>query len=219
MQIENRTSGDGIANRSNFPAVPRLESGADVKVVYAAVLFADIKGFTRFCQSVDLHTAFLTLSAFHQRMARVLSKYPETIATNVGDEVMAAWCGEPSSVTLKALRCGFAMLESTRIWNGEARSPEQALNIGIGIHAGPVALGRISRTCDNRMSVFGDTVNIASRLQEMTRAYSTDMIVSDELVKMASVHAPSEVYSGRFQPAVTTRIRNRAGLLPIRIAA
>ena len=111
------------------------------------------------------------------------------------------------------------MLESTRIWNGEARSPEQALNIGIGIHAGPVALGRISRTCDNRMSVFGDTVNIASRLQEMTRAYSTDMIVSDELVKMASVHAPSEVYSGRFQPAVTTRIRNRAGLLPIRIAA
>lgn len=218
MQIENRMNHNGIGNLRNYPATTQLDNSLEVKVVFAAVLFADIKGFTRFCQSVDLHTAFHTLSTFHQRMARIVSRYPGAITTNVGDEVMAAWCGEPSSVTLKALRCGFAMLESMRLWNNADSSSRQDLNIGIGVHAGPVALGCIPGACETRMSVFGDTVNIASRLEQMTRAYSTDLIASDELVKTVSAYAPSVVGPGRFQPSITAKIRERVGLLPIRIA-
>jgi class 3 adenylate cyclase len=217
MQIENRMNQNGVRDTRNYPAVFQLDNNSEVKVVFAAVLFADIKGFTRFCQSVDLHTAFHTLSAFHQRMGRIISRHPGTITANVGDEVMAAWCGEPSSVALKALRCGFAMLESMRLWNGE-NSSRQSLDIGIGIHAGPVALGCIPATRDSRMSVFGDTVNIASRLEQMTRVYSTDLIASDELVKTVAAYAPSEVGPRRFQPSITAKIRERVGLLPIRIA-
>ena len=104
MQIDSSMNQNGFAERGNYRAVFQLDYHGDVKEVFAAVLFADIKGFTRFCQSVDLHTAFHTLSAFHQRMARIISRHPGSITANVGDEVMAAWCGEPSSVALKALQ-------------------------------------------------------------------------------------------------------------------
>jgi len=214
MQTENSMSEPGYP--VNYPAVSRLDHNPDVKLVYAAVLFADIKGFTRFCQSVDLSTAFHTLSVFHQRMARVISSYAQTVTTSAGDEVMAAWCGEPSLVTTKALRCGFTMLEAMSAWNSEDVSSRQALNIGIGVHAGPVILGRIPG--ESRMSVFGDTVNIASRLEQMTRAYSTDLIASDELVSTAYSYTRSEVGPSRFCPSVTIKVRDRAGSLPIRIA-
>lgn len=217
MQIDSSMNHNGFADRGNYRAVFQLDYHGDVKEVFAAVLFADIKGFTRFCQSVDLHTAFHTLSAFHQRMARIISRHPGSITANVGDEVMAAWCGEPSSVALKALRCGFAMLESMKLWNSD-NSARHSLDIGIGIHAGPVALGRIAATRDSPMSVFGDTVNVASRLEQMTRAYSTDLIVSDELAKTVAAYAPTEVGPERFQPSIRANIRERVGLLAIRIA-
>ncbi|CAN7324480.1 adenylate/guanylate cyclase domain-containing protein [Phyllobacterium sp. LjRoot231] len=214
MQTENSMSEHKYP--LSYPTISQLDDSPDVKVVYAAVLFADIKGFTRFCQSVDLSTAFHTLSVFHQRMARVISSYAQTVTTKAGDEVMAAWCGEPSIVTTKALRCGFAMLETMRAWNNEDFSSRQALNIGIGVHAGPVVLGRIPG--ESRMSVFGDTVNTASRLEQMTRTYSTDLIASDELVSTAYSRTPFEVGPSRFCPSVTIKVRDRAGSLPIRIA-
>ena len=89
------------------------------------------------------------------------------------------------------------MLESMKLWNSD-NSARHSLDIGIGIHAGPVALGRIAATRDSPMSVFGDTVNVASRLEQMTRAYSTDLIVSDELAKTVAAYAPSEVGPERF---------------------
>lgn len=218
MQIENQINHNGFASFHNYPAASQMDSDVGVETAFAAVLFADIKGFTRFCQNVDLHTAFDTLSRFHQRMADVISLYPRAITAHAGDEVMVAWCGKPSIVTTKALQCGFAMLESVRDWNDEDFSLGHVLNIGIGIHSGPVALGRLPGTPHGQDSVFGDTVNIANRLERMTRVYSANLIASDEVIQAMSVLTPPAVNPYRFRPAIPARIRDRSGLLPIRIA-
>jgi class 3 adenylate cyclase len=212
LRVENH------ASRNNYPVPFEMDDNRDAKLVFASVLFADIKGFTRFWQAVDLPLAFHTLSAFHRRMAQVVSGFSATVITNTGDEVMAAWCGTPSVVSSKALRCGFAMLESLEAWNREDRSVRPDLNIGVGLHAGPVVLGHIPGLSESRMSVFGDTVNTASRLEQMTRAYSTDLIASEELVRMASAIAPAKSGTNRLHPAITAKVRDRAGLLSIRIS-
>ncbi|WP_417020983.1 adenylate/guanylate cyclase domain-containing protein [Candidatus Phyllobacterium onerii] len=212
LRVENH------AGRSHCPTPFEMDS-RDAKLVFASALFADIKGFTRFCQAVDLPSAFHALSTFHRRMAQVVSGFSATVITNTGDEVMAAWCGTPSAVASKALRCGFAMLESVEAWNREDSSRRPGLNIGVGLHAGPVVLGQIPGLSESRMSVFGDTVNTASRLEQMTRAYSTDLIASDELVRMASAITTAERGSNRLHSAITAKVRDRAGLLSIRISA
>ena len=111
------------------------------------------------------------------------------------------------------------MLESVEAWNREDRSHRPSLNIGVGLHAGPVVLGEIPGLSERRMSVFGDTVNTASRLEQMTRAYSTDLIASDELVRLASAITPVESDANRLHSAITAKVRDRAGLLSIRISA
>jgi class 3 adenylate cyclase len=209
---------ENLASHSNYPIAFEMGANRDAKLVFASVVFADIKGFTRFCQAVDLPSAFHTLSAFHRRMTQVVSEFSATVITNSGDEVMAAWCGTPSFVSSKALRCGFAMLESVEAWNREDSSLRPDLNIGVGIHAGPVVLGQIPGLSESRMSVFGDTVNTASRLEQMTRAYSTDLIASDELVRLASATASAENGANRLHSAITAKVRDRAGLLSIRIS-
>ena len=218
MHFENQPSRSGLMNPRIYPINSEKSDATHARLVFAAVLFADIKGFTRFCQSVDPCVAFHTLSTFHQRMAEVVAEYSTTVTTNAGDEVMAAWCGTPSAVSSTALRCGFAMLESIDAWNREDVSLRPGLNIGVGLHAGPVILGRIPGLRESRMSVFGDTVNTASRLEHMTRIYPTDLIASDELVRVVCKHSLSETGINRLHSAITTTIRDRTGLLSIRIA-
>ncbi len=205
MHFENQPGRSDLMNPRIYPINSEKSDATHARLVFAAVLFADIKGFTRFCQSVDPCVAFQTLSTFHQRMAEVVAEYSTTVTMNTGDEVMAAWCGTPSDVSSTALRC--------RLCNaGVDGCPGTArmflcglrLNIGVGLHAGPVILGRIPGLRESRMSVFGDTVNTASRLEHMTRIYPTDLIASDQLVRVVCKHSPSETGINRLHTAITT---------------
>src|SRR5262245_55840072 len=131
MHFDNACVRHGLKNFSSRRAAPG--DIADMPVVFAAVLFADIKGFTRFCQTVDPQTAFRALLTFHERMREVILSHGATVMTQSGDEVMAAWCGSPSGVCVRALECGFAMLRAMAGLNANDASLPLEMNIGVGI--------------------------------------------------------------------------------------
>ena len=134
---------------------------------FAAVLFADIVGFTRLCRTLEPAGTFALLSGFHQRMAEAVAEHGAVIGDPIGDGIMAVWCGPAPAAARAALRCGFAMLEAIDDWN-QARRDGLPLRIGVGLHAGAVMIGRVGAAGHDKLGAFGDTVNVAHRLERMT---------------------------------------------------
>ena len=190
------------------------------RAAFAAVLFADIVGFTRLCEAMDPAAAFTLLDGFHRRMAGAIAAHAAAMDDYIGDGVMAAWSGAGAASARSALCCGFAMLEAVEGWNRERiRRGAPALRVGIGLHAGAVMIGRTGGTARAKLGVYGDTVNVANRLERMTRAYQARLIVSEDLYQAVAASAPSEARLARFPMAVRARIPGRTQPLSIRVAA
>ncbi len=182
----------------------------------AAVLFADIVGFTRLCGTLEPAGTFALLSGFHERMARAVMDHDAAIGDPIGDGIMAVWCGPAAARA--ALRCGFAMLEAIEAWNA-ARRDGLPLRIGVGLHAGPVMIGRVGAAGHAKLGAFGDTVNVAHRLERMTRTRRSDIIVSEELFRTVAAHDPAERRLAWFPAASRADIPGRAEGVAIRTAA
>lgn len=185
---------------------------------FAAVLFADIVGFTRLCETLEPAGTFALLSGFHERMALAVADHDAAIGDPVGDGIMAVWCGPAPAAARAALACGFAMLEAIDDWN-RARRDGLPLRIGVGLHAGPVIIGRVGAAGHGKLGAFGDTVNVAHRLERMTRARRSDIIVSEELFRAVARHHPAERRLASFPAASRADIPGRAEGVAIRAAA
>lgn len=156
-----------------------------------AVLFVDIVGFTEFAAGKTPEEVIVTLRAFHGRMEREVFSHHGTLDKYLGDGLMATF-GTPSTGEMdarNALKCARAMAASVETWNAErAAAGEPALRASFGIHYGPVVLGDIGL---NRLefAVIGNTVNIASRLEALTRELGAVLVASDATIDRTN-HEP-----------------------------
>ena len=154
-----------------------------VRIENVAVLFVDIVGFTRLAEGRDPHEVITLLREFHGRMEREVFRHGGTLDKYLGDGLMATF-GTPvpgERDASNALACARAMQASLSVWNTERRRqglPE--IRAGIGLHYGETLLGDIGA---NRLeyAVIGTAVNVAARLEEMTRALRTGLVISDDL--------------------------------------
>jgi adenylate cyclase len=150
-----------------------------------AVLFADIVGFTRMAETMPPEAVVALLREFHQRMADQIFDCGGTIEKYIGDEIFAVF-GLPSASphdALNALRCAGLMLKEIDAWNdARAEKGEPPLAIGIGLNYGPAVLGDVGTEHNLSFTVIGDTVNIASRLQGLTRELKAPLVVADAIV-------------------------------------
>jgi adenylate cyclase len=194
-------------------ALPRITS--------AVTLFTDIVGYTKHCESLDPEEAFLLLADFYRRTSAATALHNAAIVDHFGDEVLAVWKGQaPLAVqAFRALRCGFAILVEMERWNGwRAKSNLPTVKAGIGIHAGPVLLGRPHGDECGQPSVFGDTVNIASRLERQTRRLGTDIVISEELFHLVAEVADDSALLDYFPATVSVTLTGRARPLAVRPA-
>lgn len=148
-----------------------------------AVLFIDIVGFTSMTAGQDPREVIELLRAFHGRMEREVFRHRGTLDKYLGDGLMATFgtpmAGEQDATD--ALGCAIAMREALEQWNRERRRKGQVeLRAGIGIHYGETVLGDIGA---NRLeyAVIGTAVNVAARLENMTRQLGADIVMSDAL--------------------------------------
>ena len=158
---------------------------AAVRTVNAAVLFADIVGFTRMTEGMPPEQVVALLRTVHERLAGCIFEHRGTLDKYLGDGIMATF-GTPRTSGQdagNALRAARAMLKAIADLNLQRRLLRQPpINLVIGIHYGPVTLGNIGD--DNRLeyAVLGEVVNIAARLEAMTRALDALLCISDDVV-------------------------------------
>lgn len=166
----------------------RDEPMGQVRRQNVAVLFADIVGFTGLAETIAPEETMSLLRAFHARMESVIFDHGGALERLAGDSLMASF-GVPDAGPrdgAEALGCALAMLVALEAWNAaRTKSGFPPIAIGIGLHYGPAVLGDIGSQRSMAFTVIGDTVNLASRLQGMTRDLDTVLCVSEALLMRA----------------------------------
>ena len=148
-----------------------------------AVLFIDIVGFTKYAAGRDPYEVIEVLRGFHARMETEVFRHHGTLDKYLGDGLMATF-GTPVPTPLdatNAVACARDMVHVVDRWNVERkRQGEPEIQVGIGVHYGSVVLGDIGA---NRLefAVIGDAVNVAAKLEALTREYAARAVLSDEV--------------------------------------
>ena len=148
---------------------------------HAAVLFADIVGFTRLSESLGPEGTIALLREWHGRLGDIVFRNGGTLDKYIGDGLMATF-GTPHPRPDDATRALEAALEMAAAARRSGPDGARAVRIGIGVHYGPVVLGDIGNERRLEFAVLGDTVNVASRLEGLTREIEADLAASGELV-------------------------------------
>jgi len=155
-----------------------------------AVMFADIVGFTHMAEQSNPEDIVALLREFHQRIEKAVFDNNGTLDKFLGDGIMATF-GTPLTSpndAKNAVNCASDMLSSIDQWNGQRKTlGKSAIKLSIGVHFGNVILGDIGSHRRLEFATLGDTVNVASRLEEMTRSLDTQMVVSKDLMEAAAL--------------------------------
>jgi adenylate cyclase len=148
----------------------------------ATILFSDIVGFTGMTESADPEKLVAQLNEYLSRMTTAVFENNGTLDKFIGDAVMAVWgnvssrgaAEDAKSCTRAALSMRRELRSLNEKWAGEGIAPFQ---IGVGINHGDVVGGNIGSQEKADPTVIGDAVNLASRLEALTRTYSVDILV------------------------------------------
>lgn len=202
---------------SQIPFAMPWASWPQTGPAFGVVLFADIVGFTTLSEEIDPAEVFALLSGFHREMAEQIAAHGATLDDYVGDGAVAMWIAHDVKVSMlqDAISCGFAMHDAMVSWNRYRPAALPAAHIGIGIHAGPLVVGATGLPGRSKLGAFGDTVNVANRIERMTRTLGTDLVVSDDLFRMLATEAPADERLGSFPHVLTARLPGRGR--PIRL--
>ena len=116
-----------------------------------------------------------------------------------------------------ALGCARALAEATAAWSRDrAAQGLPPVRIGVGAHYGPVLLGEVGGERVLEFTVTGDTVNVASRLEALTRDLGVDVVVSEDLARRALAEGDGAALDG-FRAAPPQALRGRAEPLAVRV--
>lgn len=158
------------------------EAGFRGQRVELAVLFADLRGFTSAAEGLSPTELVDALNQILSRMAACVETMGGTVDKFVGDAVMALFTGEPARAARDAVRAALLMQAELERLNRHA-GKLGALQMGVGIHFGPSVLGLIGSAQHRSYTALGDTVNMASRMEGMTRQLGASVLVSSEVVE------------------------------------
>jgi adenylate cyclase len=148
-------------------------------------LFADLVGFTTLAEDMTPEEVMAMLRAFHGRMEDEVFRHGGCLEKFIGDALLATF-GVPDVGTrdaTDALACARGMLAALGEWNRQREAEGLLpLRMGVGLHYGQVVLGDIGSRRSMAFATVGDTINVASRLQALTRELDATIVASGALV-------------------------------------
>ncbi|TGK49190.1 adenylate/guanylate cyclase domain-containing protein [Leptospira kanakyensis] len=164
----------------------QLEPGGENKEV--TVLFSDIRSFTKFSEQRSAEEVVQFLNEYLSRMTDVIFKFNGTIDKFIGDAIMTIF-GAPfkrDDDALRAVKSAVAMIRELEKLNQKMVNPEDRLQVGIGIHTGDAIVGNIGSDRRLDYTVIGDNVNLASRIEGLTKHYNCPILISDATFKQVA---------------------------------
>lgn len=176
-----------------------------------AVLFADLRGFTRLAEHKLPYDVVFFLNRYFEAVGRAIAEAGGIANQYTGDGVMALFgvASGPEQACRQALQASGAMIarveELGRSLGAELGEP---LRLGVGIHTGPAVVGEMGYGETRYLTAVGDTVHVASRLEALTKEYHCDLVVSEKVMTRAGVDAGAH-------PRHELTVRNREA--PLRI--
>jgi len=193
----------------------RLELGGEVRQM--TVLFCDIRNFSRLSERMTPQQIIRFLTAFLSPMTDILLARKGTIDKYIGDAILAFWNAplDDDDQHCNAARGALEMsarLEALNREMTERGDPDWPglVEIGIGINAGPCCVGNMGSAQRLSYSLIGDTVNVASRIESLTKQYGTRIAVGEDLALQCGAFALVELdrvrFVGRDQPETVSAL-------------
>ena len=170
-----------------------------VRLPRVAVLFADMIGFGAISRFAPGEETIQLLREFHALIAQAVFEHEGSLDKYMGDGLMATF-GTPEpgpQDACNALASARAMARAVVAWSRERNNRGlPAIQIGIGLHHGDVTLGDIGSERHPEFTVVGDTVNLASRIEDLTRELKIGILASAELIRAAEEEGGEALLEG-----------------------
>ncbi|MGQ9626050.1 MAG: response regulator [Anaerolineae bacterium] len=186
-----------------------LQLGGECRTV--TVLFADIRGFTKFSEHHPPNQVVDILNAVFSELTKVIFRHKGTFDKYLGDSIMAFY-GAPVSYEDDVLRAARSALEMQRIFEQMKGEKEilADLGLGIGLSSGDVVVGNIGSEEMMDYTVIGDTANVACRLQEI--AGKGQILISQSVYEHIKDQAivedmPPQNLRGREEPVICYELK------------
>ena len=186
----------------------------------ATVLFSDIRAFTRLSERTDEEALVLQLNEYFTEMVDCVNRYDGSLHKFIGDAIMAVWGdyisqGEEEDAW-RAVQAGLDMHRSLKALNDDwERRGMPTLEIGVGINHGELIAGHIGAPQRKEFTVIGDPVNLASRLEGLTKPFGVGVIVGPQVRSLVEARTICRTLGlirvvGRHEPVEVTEILGRA---------
>ncbi|HMK48694.1 MAG TPA: adenylate/guanylate cyclase domain-containing protein [Thermodesulfovibrionales bacterium] len=189
------------------------------------ILFSDVRGFTSFSESHSPEEVVPILNEYLGAMTEIIFKWEGTVDKFMGDAILAFW-GAPMKQDNHpelAIKCSLHMLSKLRElqekWKAEGKP---ALDAGIGINTGDVIVGNIGaegRKMD--YTVIGDHVNLASRVEALTRKYNASILITEftmhEISKAIEAGRIGHIEATGLEKVIVKGKENAVGIFELKI--
>lgn len=172
-----------LAERLQGVGLENLRSGQRQKM---GVLFIDIRGFTSWCETKDPSEVGAFVTAFRDRVEQAARRSGGLIDKFIGDAAMLLFEGDTAA--RQALDCALDLSNEVAEWSNEMELLSGLpVRVGIGLHWGEVFSGVVGTEDRLEYTAFGDTVNVAARLEQLTKELDVEIIVSEAAAFQAAL--------------------------------
>ena len=171
------------------------------------LLFSDIRGFTTLSEAKRPEEVVAILNRYFSMQVDVVWRHGGTLDKYIGDCIMALW-GAPlddAQQARNAVACALDMADTLQVFKRELGATEQNFDVGIGVHGGPAVVGFIGSEKKREYTAIGDTVNLASRIEGLTKDAKRRILVSRDTMEQCGgafdfVSCGTFPVKGRAQP-------------------
>jgi adenylate cyclase len=180
-------------------AEKKLTAGQLNKKQMVTVLFSDIRNFTQLSEKHAAEDIVSLLNRYFSEQVNIIFQQKGTLDKFIGDCIMAFW-GAPLSNTnhaVDAINAALAMEEQLLAFRQSLPVEMQQFDVGIGIHSGEAVVGLIGAELRSDYTVIGDTVNLSSRIEGLTKNHCRILI--SEQTKILAEHAFDFIYFGEHE--------------------